>query len=340
MKLCLLDKALLVHGCLPDDFRDRERKACQVLLPGPTGWISTGCLKNLKSLHFPRELLDVEAISKTAKARVLRFEGAEQGGLRIRERANALGDVSWATCSLLQIAWVSGWKKRSFLLQLVEADNDLWEGLVGYSAQDPALNKRQGWQSRMATLFPSAPRESAQLHLRRRLDRWNMRTLPGVRVGRAIRAMEITARQTTPRVSAALLRLLCNGWCTSRRFQGNGHCRFECGASEDSIEHMSRCRCVRELFTRQLGLQPSGAGWEMDKFLCIDVSSDLRAARDGSVEGLCSVIKRRALGCYAIYRIHNGLRHGGFSHVEIEGAFARFLREGMRGTQDACAGGY
>ena len=39
---------------------------------------------------------------------------------------------------------------------------------------------------------------------------------------------------------------------------------------------------------------------------------------------------RRALGCYALYRIHNGMRYGSFQTQEVSGAFERLIREGAR----------
>lgn len=43
-----------------------------------------------------------------------------------------------------------------------------------------------------------------------------------------------------------------------------------------------------------------------------------------------SNLVRRALGCYALYRIHNGMRYGSFQTQEVSGAFERLIREGAR----------
>ena len=43
-----------------------------------------------------------------------------------------------------------------------------------------------------------------------------------------------------------------------------------------------------------------------------------------------SYVVRRALGCYAVYRIYNGMRYGNFQTHEVSGAFERLIREGAR----------
>ena len=50
-----------------------------------------------------------------------------------------------------------------------------------------------------------------------------------------------------PRVMAALLRTLWNGWCTARRFQQRAACPFCLAEASDELEHMPFCRTVREV---------------------------------------------------------------------------------------------
>ena len=89
---------------------------------------------------------------------------------------------------------------------------------------------------------------------------------------------------------------------------------------------------MREYSACFLDLQPAAVGWELDSFLCIDVGHDLLHARTGGAENYCCIIKRRALGCYALYRTYNGIRYNQFNSGEVRDAFARYLREGARGT--------
>ena len=58
-----------------------------------------------------------------------------------------------------------------------------------------------------------------------------------------------------PRVSAAVLRTLYNGWCTHSRFQKrqahSNICVLGCGGNaEDSIMHYCRCRVTRSIYRK------------------------------------------------------------------------------------------
>ena len=170
----------------------------------------------------------------------------------------------------------------------------------------------------------------AATHLRRRLDRWALQVLPGHRLDRAMRASRLIAAHCHPRVWAAYLRALCNGWCTRRRFQSRGACRFGCGGHEDSIEHMAFCNKVRELWQRHLCLAPPPPGQELDIFLCLEVPVFGNGVRQegfpDSAQALCS----QALGLFALHCTHNSLRHGRLGEDEIDGAFREHLRDGRR----------
>ena len=58
-------------------------------------------------------------------------------------------------------------------------------------------------------------------------------------------ALRVLKQLASPRVCAAALRTMWNGWPTARRFQFQSYqpCLFHCGGffSEDSIEHYSTC---------------------------------------------------------------------------------------------------
>ena len=167
-------------------------------------------------------------------------------------------------------------------------------------------------------MFRTTAVGASMLHLRRRLDRWkDMMTLPGHRPNRACKVMEVLRAKATPRVQAAYLRTICDGWCTRHRFQGHGGCVFGCEGGIDKLDHYACCAVVGRLFDTNLNLQgPSGQG-ALDVFLC------MRDVHD-------EVIKLRAVGLYALYRLYNGIRHNQFSPQEFQGAFGRFVREGLQ----------
>ena len=253
------------------------------------------------------------------------------GGLEIQARASQIRALlPHERCSLAHLQWWLGWAQRSFLLKLSAAHSDLSQKLQGGQHIMRDLQAQEGWQGRVAKLFRSVPIGGSALHLRRRLDRWPLLTLPGRRVGKVRRVLNVLSRLTTPRVQAAYLRMVCNGWCTKRRFQHGGFCLFGCGAGEDSLEHMATCWKVGEWFSTHLQLHVARGRGALDELFCMTTDSDPMLAGGYSTQHFESYVVRRALGCYALFRIHNGMRYGNFQMQELSGAFGRLIREGMR----------
>ena len=100
---------------------------------------------------------------------------------------------------------------------------------------------RKQWQKACYNVIRPPPAPGAVRRLRRRLDRWALQILPGRRVDRAVRLLRGLAVEAPPRVWAAVLRTLCNGWVTARRFQTTGNCVLGCENCNDSIEHYAYC---------------------------------------------------------------------------------------------------
>ena len=46
------------------------------------------------------------------------------------------------------------------------------------------------------------------------------------------------------------------------------------------------------------------------------------------------VLRARALSVYALYKLHNGIRHGKYVHEEFAGAFRGYYREGCLASHD------
>ena len=78
---------------------------------------------------------------------------------------------------------------------------------------------RSQWQRACYRLLRPSEAHIALIHLRRRLDRWNLTLLPGRRVSRAVLLLRGLGAAAPPRVGAAVLRTFCNGWITGRRMQ-------------------------------------------------------------------------------------------------------------------------
>ena len=305
---------------LPDNWRDFELKACSALFPGPTRWITPGCLKELKAMHSGKEWPNLDHTTLASKARVLRFENITHGGLRAVSRWNNLKQLMMdAPCSLGQIQFVAKWASNSFLFNLKAADDKQRQLTTGLT--DTWLQVRAGWQCKFTKLIKVEYPHAAMQHLRRRLDRWRMSTLPGHRVRRALNMLKTIGEGLPPRVWAAYFRLICNGWITARRFQGSGKCLFGCGNGHDSIEHFAHCPVVSHWLHENLGISPAPVGEEMDHFLGMRIDEE----RDDT--HMNSRI-RRGLATYALYKVHNGVRHQSFGDARLGEVFAYFLQEG------------
>ncbi len=306
---------------LPQDFLDKERRAIQSLLPGPTAWILPACLKDAAHIHLPLSLLDMNAVAQAAKVRVCIQENLAHGGLQIRNRWLNLHRSFGVECSLSHVQWCKNWMENSFINHLHVACTDytaitgtspMADYVPGNIEDDEGDGKIKCLQAELTKIFKGNVVGQSSTHLRRRLDRWEgLATLPGYRTMRARKMLKILADSATPRVQAAYLRTICNGWCTRHRFQGCGNCLFGCGRGVDKLEHYAGCSKVKELF------QSSLSGWRphwqnnLDSFLCM--------CNDGE-DGLLI----RAVGLYGLYRLHNGIRHGQFFPSDFHGAFKRF----------------
>ena len=147
----------------------------------------------------------------------------------------------------------------------------------------------------------------------------------------AEKVLNTIANCVNPRVHSSYIRLLCNGWMTGRRFQGQKRCSFQCGAQEDSIEHFVTCRVVISCYRKFLDLHPPELGLELDHLLCMDLNCDYRTHSGGDEDLFSRICRRRVLGCYALYMLHNKIRHGLVDPDDYQDAFGRFVRNGELG---------
>ena len=86
-----------------------------------------------------------------------------------------------------------------------------------------------------------------------------------------------------------------------------------------------------------LDLHPPDQGWDLDHFLCMDVRCDLMRSNSGDEDpfSFSRICRRRALGCYALYMLHNSIRHGSVDADDFPDAFDRFVKNGELGM-DQC----
>ncbi len=160
--------------------------------------------------------------------------------------------------------------------------------------------------------------------MRHKLDRFNLSGLPGLTASRCVRALYILKSLVAPRVSAAVLRTMWNGWTTSHRFQGSGSCVLRCSPwAKDKLEHYAVCPCLVKCAKKSLNLHPIGGGIQMGQFIALGLN-------EGTVSD--ETLVKRALGVYAAYRTVNHFSHeSGCNASEVTDFFKQFIREAVRG---------
>ena len=133
-----------------------------------------------------------------------------------------------------------------------------------------------------------------------KLDRFALFGFPGRTAERICTTLQELNDLVPPRVCAAVLRTLFNGWCTGRRFQAHGQCMFGCNSrpQEDSIEHYACCPVVVSVARRKLRIRPQR--WEQGLFITL-----------GFNRGRCNPddLVRRSLLVYGAYKAHSMLRY-------------------------------
>ena len=149
-----------------------------------------------------------------------------------------------------------------------------------------------------------------ETRMRSKLDRWNFSGIPRVTPRRCIGALAVLRRRSAPKIAAAFLRTLWNGWITGRRFQSYRGCRFCCGEffHQDSIEHYSGCATVHKF--RKTFLSPLQVGVDNAKGCFISMGLHLSSLQEDQIVA-------RGLLNYICYRSHCDLAHAQL-HTEVE----------------------
>ena len=139
------------------------------------------------------------------------------------------------------------------------------------------------------------------------------------------------AREVPPRVCAAVLRTLCNGWATARRFlrfQSSGHCFLGCQNGADSIEHYAQCSHFADFCARHIGTPAAAPAQRLEVFLTLTPTFYPETA---------VIVVKRALALYAIYTAHAACRHSPMAPAAAREALVQRLREAVRGHPRAAA---
>ena len=169
---------------LPCTFKALEAAACRKLFPGPKDWITADCVRELRTLHFPEELKDIETAVIAAKARVAKFEAGGALQVQVRARQMQLLNCASTSISLRRLGWWGDWRNNGIIFNLSKASFAV-DALRTHHPGEAFWAQRLGWQKQVARLMYGAPRGLAILHLRKRLDHWTLLLPPGLRVNRA-----------------------------------------------------------------------------------------------------------------------------------------------------------
>ena len=300
-----------------------ERKAVARCLPGPANWIRLEEAHRLKDwFSLGVQFTSVEHLSLASRLRVVHHEQVELD--------NILASLSeaCATGGHRYPEWSEWYHDHVFqaLFEAVDWYQARGSGIPDISrlALEAAPASRRGdagdvsrrlFQRTAYSLAISKHDFSAEVQTARRFRRW----LPRIQAARPdrppqvgyvsrcwIRVMQRLSTMVSPCVRAAVFATVWNRWCTSRRFQSQGVCRFGCpcaaGSSpDDSLEHYFYCGTLRSWESRALLQRSAPRQVDVQAFLCAD---DSLPDRD---------LVLRAVHLYAAYVTHNHLRHRGAS---------------------------
>jgi len=279
-----------------------------------------------------------------ARCRLLHFENSARGGLRIKVRIDEVSEEARASTQPLERQRLWGnWYRNGIVRNIAAAEDVVARAGLSVAAlkekargpvdsEEPAAKSNKRMKKRFQRTVTKELGKCITINkvarMRFKLERWALGGRPGDTASCFLRALGVVKRYLPPKVASSVLRVAWNGWCTRRRFQGRGPCRFNCGSftQEDSIEHYSGCKiCVAFLRKHLYYLGPVTKGH------LIVFGSNVGMGCDED-------LIRLALWAFTLYKAFNHLRcrvGSGLSSEELEGLMKMFLREGVAGCSDA-----
>ena len=312
---------------IPEEAYKMEAKALRYMVPGPYQWCLPVDLFYLNPLYgqpraFPRLADTVQA----AQARVYHWENHKHGGLKIQEKCNSIRRLRAEIDDIGRLVYYFEWLESSPAVVLLKnrcalsamgLDDGTLFNLAGQAQQledrdaDNVKLVRQNFQrkARQAICNHSSPDPVARM--RHKLARFNLPGLARHTSESCVRLLQRLAGLVPPRVSAACLRTLWNGWVTRDRFQqgAHSHCVFGCGMGIDSMKHYPYCNVVRRF--RRSFLRLEDEPHEIfSNFVTLGVNL-------GTLDD--NMLVRRAVLVYAVYCSSNQARNARV-HITPENA--------------------
>jgi len=290
---------------LPQNWPSEEMKLVNTLFPGARGWTAPVLMRSLREIGFSNAMPDMRSMAVGAKYRVHRWEDARHGGLRVRRRLRSITATRTGSIYIVRTAHWRSWFEDNFFAQLQRAQQELAdmagarnltiEALMQGTSTSPT--PREHWQKRSSQLLRQPDPAGIEIHLRRRLDRWEMQLPQGRRVDRARTSLRRLGPLVPPCVWAAVLKAIMDGWTMMHPDRRRTHCCFGCQMGQDTIQHYARCTRVADMAHRRLRLAPAPGTDRLLDFLVMDGGDDTHLA--------CS-----ALRLYATFIAANAYRNG------------------------------
>ena len=184
-------------------------------------------------------------------------------------------------------------------------------------------------QSTFYAILVASSLDDPKNRVRYKLRRWKLSDIHSSarinsiawRTEKATWLLKLVGKYTPPRVQSAVFSTLWNRWTTARRYQVRDKRCLLCdaGHSEDSIEHYSCCRIVREILARFL---------HMDQARFASLHTFVLTHPDiNSKESLVKI----ALLIYGVYRTTNAVRAHRVAGTNYFEAIKQAIKEGARG---------
>ena len=314
-----------------------ETKALSLLVLGPGRWILKEDLYQLDTRWGQHKAFPcLQDVCLASRIRLATSENSAHSGLGIRHKKSLLQDTILSNNGRLKewFSWFDGGVLADIFLSYEEIQDlgldvpSLLDAAAPPVEDEPishrAKRRKKRFQRTVRNAVSACRRYNAPDRMRHKLDRWQLGGLPRVVSERCHKSLTTLKKLLPPRVSAAVLRTMWNGWCTGRRFQQAGQCCFNCGAywdNVDSIEHYSRCEIVVDFAKHRLGIRPNI--WTIGHLTALGFS-----------EGNCSTeeLTVRTIWVYSVYRAHNLLCYRSLSEDESPlDVLTQLAREGALG---------
>ena len=329
----------------PEEVYEAEKIAIAKLLPGPTKWCELEDAFHLSDQFGQHKAFpSLKHTTMAAQRRVLQYENRLQGGLGIAGKAveihRTIRESDFALRKARWQAWYDLGPTSTLKRNKEELDKMGLTGavLLAKAGMPDDFTERTA-QKRMAVQkkFQKTTRDAIlqctkpdhERRLRHKLDVFN---LPGNKRTTVLHCLGILRdlkRLVPPRVSAAVLRTMFNGWTTEHRFQKISQCKLGCcGFTDtDSIEHYSECPTVIRFARTFLNLSAQEHEPGLGNFVTL-----------GGCYGteMDSTLVLRAILVYATYRTSDLYRRKGPTDrsTAIQ-AMQQFAKDAVRGHNAA-----